>query len=217
MMAPRSWSAASDRAPLRHCAGETGIAEGADLYPPATGDAPIRQVSARERPVERRGGSCRWRTRSVGRRETGRRRDCGTLERGAGAVWIIGGVDIATGCQAGHVRRRGACRLGSGIDGQRAGERHRRAQIRRDRRQVVHRLVRQGGGPGQVLVQPVRPGVVGSQEGRRTVTVIHLPDIRRACQDVVVRVIRVAAQVVALAQRFVRRGDHLHQPHRTGG
>ncbi len=99
---------------------------------------------------------------------------------------------------------------------QRPAHRDLRAQVGRDRRHVVHGLVRQPPALRQVVVQPLRPGVVGGQERRRAVFPVHLADIGGAGHDVVVRLEWIAAQVVLPFELGIGRRHQLHQPHRPG-
>src|SRR6185437_13602881 len=89
-------------------------------------------------------------------------------------------------------------------------------QARPDHGHVAPGLVRQRPVVRQIVVQAVRAGVVGRQEARRAIDVVHLPHIGYAGHDVVVRVERVIAEVVPVAKFLVRAGHHLHEPHGSG-
>lgn len=131
-------------------------------------------------------------------------------------IWIIGSVQIASGCQTGDVRG-GPDRvtgMGRGIGRQWPRKGHRVAEIGCHRGEVIHRLVRQVGRAGKITVDPIRPGIVGGQEAGSAVLVIHLADISGAGQNIVVRVIGVVAEPVAFAQPLICRGHDLHQTHR---
>ena len=92
--------------------------------------------------------------------------------------------------------------------------------VRADAGDVVARLRRQALAVPEIVLEPPRPGVVGRQEGRRAIEVVHLPDIGGAGHDAVVGVVGVAAEPVARLQFAVGAGHDLHQPHgadRAGG
>jgi len=66
-----------------------------------------------------------------------------------------------------------------------------------------------------MLVVTSKARVVSCQETWRPVAIMHLAKIRRACQNIVVRIIRVCAKTVSDAQPGVGFGHDLHQAHRA--
>ena len=59
------------------------------------------------------------------------------------------------------------------------------------------RLLRQRGSSGQVTVNPIRTGVIGGQKTRRAKPIIHFTNVGRTCQNIVVRVVGVVAELVS--------------------
>ena len=141
-----------------------------------------------------------------------RRRHHRWTRRLARRIWIKGGIRITA-------PRRPVCgelRPGTGVNRKGSGHCCRRGQRRSDRGNIVHRLGRKRRAAGQIPVQPIRAGVVRSQEPRRTEPVIHLPQVGGACQYVVVRIERIVAQGVTASQVVIGVRHHLHQAHRAG-
>ncbi len=151
----------------------------------------------------------------LGRFSRGRCRR-GPHQRAARVVWVVGGAEVASRRQAGHARgNRDPCRAATGgVHRQRPGQRHGIAEVRRDRGEVVHRLVRQLGGAGEIAVDPIGTGVVGGQKAGRAEPVVHLANVGGPRQEVVVRVVRVVAEPVAHPQALIGGGHDLHQAHR---
>ena len=91
---------------------------------------------------------------------------------------------------------------------------------RPDAGDVVPRLGRQAAAVEQIVLQPARPRIVGRQEGRRAVEVVHLTQVGGAGHQVIVGVIGVVTQAVAGAHLGIGAGHQLHQAHganRAGG
>ena len=131
----------------------------------------------------------------------------------------------ATAIAAGELRGAAIPRSWRNVDrqrvhrillGRRAHLRIHAHDVRPDHRHVAAGLIRQRTIVRQVVIEPAGPAIVGGEEARRAVDVVHLPQIRGAGEDVVARIERVVAQVVPRTQLVIGRGHHLHQAHRAG-
>jgi hypothetical protein len=69
----------------------------------------------------------------------------------------------------------------------------------------------------QMLVIATGTGIVGRKHRRDiAIAVPHLAQIRRACEDVVARIVGIAPEAMAAAQASPGIGHDLHQSHCTG-
>jgi hypothetical protein len=93
----------------------------------------------------------------------------------------------------------------------------RSADERRERGDIGARFGRQRTARRAVLVIAAGTGIVGREHrGDIAVAVPHLAQIGGACEDVVARIVGIAAEPVADAQARPGVGHDLHQTHRAG-
>jgi hypothetical protein len=85
----------------------------------------------------------------------------------------------------------------------------------RNGRNVRHGFRRKRLACREVLFIPRRPRVVGCKDACRSEAVAQLPEIPGACQNVVARIKRIEAKLMASAELNPSARHELHQPHRA--
>ena|GEM_PF-1877712 len=152
-------------------------------------------------------------------------------EYAAGLRLLIDGNGQRNGCTDVVRRLIGHRRIVAGLRNEersfapiRWWRRHDRRHIRRSRKpknrcergDICACFCGQSASCRQMLIIAPGTGIVGCEHGRDiAIAVPHLPQIRRTCEDVVARIVRIAPEAMAAAQACPGIGHDLHQSHCT--